>query len=86
MIYKNTSIIQKTFHGITFQPGEIKEVPGYINDKSFVRVSKMPKEPPKRNDSAKSTSSTEASKREASKEEPKTNKKEDKVNGSNSDQ
>lgn len=77
MIYKNTSTIQKTFHGVTFKPGDIKEVPGYINDRGFVRVAELPKEPPKRKESAKSTSSKEE------KEQPET-KKEDVVNGSDS--
>lgn len=86
MLYKNTSSIQKTFHGVTFQPGEIKEVPGYINDKRFVRVAEMPKEPPKRVDSAKSTTSKqEQPKKDPVKEEPKNNKKEEPVNGTNSD-
>lgn len=35
MFYKNISSATKTFYGVTFNPGEIKEVPGYINDKSF---------------------------------------------------
>lgn len=36
MFYKNTSCFAKTFYGVTFQPGETKEVSGYINDKFFV--------------------------------------------------
>lgn len=36
MFYKNTSCFAKTFYGVTFQPGETKEVSGYINDKFFI--------------------------------------------------
>ena len=36
--YMNASITSKTFYGVTFQPGESKDVPGYINDISMVRV------------------------------------------------
>ncbi len=47
LVYKNISKVTKTFHGVTFRPGEIKEVSGYINSKYFVRYPSMPKEPPK---------------------------------------
>ena len=48
MFYKNNSFVTKTFYGITFRPGDIKEVPGYINDKKFdVVAAPKPKEPPK---------------------------------------
>lgn len=58
MFYKNVSTVPKTFQGVRFNPGEVKEVSGYINDKFFVRVSSLPKdpipkEPPKRVASAK---------------------------------
>lgn len=46
--YKNTSLATKTFYGVTFKPGEVKEVPGYINDDRLVRVESVPEEPPKR--------------------------------------
>ena len=36
MFYKNTSCFAKTFYGVIFQPGETKEVSGYINNKFFV--------------------------------------------------
>lgn len=36
--YKNISYSAKTFYGVKFEPGEIKEVPGYINDAKMVRV------------------------------------------------
>lgn len=38
MKYKNTSYTEATFYGITFKPGEIKDVPGYINNPHFIRV------------------------------------------------
>ena len=48
MFYKNNSFVAKTFYGVTFQPGEIKDVPGYVNDKDFKRVaSPVKQEPPK---------------------------------------
>lgn len=36
MIYKNVSNIVKTFYGVTFQPGDEHDVPGYINCPGFV--------------------------------------------------
>lgn len=48
LAYKNLSNTTKTFYGVTFKPGEIKEVPGYINVNCFVKVDSVPKEPPKR--------------------------------------
>lgn len=47
MIYKNNSITTKTFYGITFKPGDIKFVPGYINNKGFIQIKSVPKELPK---------------------------------------
>lgn len=41
--YKNLSLATKTFYGVTFKPGEEKDVPGFINDLKFVRVSKKSK-------------------------------------------
>ena len=38
MIYKNISCIEKTFHGVRFKPGEIREVDGYINDVQMIRI------------------------------------------------
>ena len=40
MFYKNTSMKPKTFHGVTFKPGEAKDVSKYINDPTFIRVNK----------------------------------------------
>ncbi len=47
LFYTNRSSITKTFHGVTFRPGETKEVSGIINDSTFVHSS-MRQEPPKR--------------------------------------
>ena len=38
MYYKNLASFEKTFYGVTFKPGEIKEVPGFINDKQLIVV------------------------------------------------
>lgn len=46
-IYRNNSHTTKTFHGVTFKPGDTKECPGYINNKYFVRMKSMPQELPK---------------------------------------
>lgn len=47
MLYKNTSFTTQTFYGVEFNPGEIKEVPGYINSPNFIKILEPPKEPPK---------------------------------------
>lgn len=39
--YKNISRSVKTFYGVSFAPGEIKEVPGRINSKHFI-TAKLP--------------------------------------------
>ena len=36
MLYKNISHSVKTFYGVTFKPGEIKEVPGFINNNKMI--------------------------------------------------
>ena len=46
LIYRNTSGTKKTFYGVTFKPGDVKEVKGFINSPGFVRVPSKPKEPP----------------------------------------
>lgn len=45
--YKNLSLATKTFYGVTFKPGDEKDVPGYINAPKFIRISKIevPKKP-----------------------------------------
>ena len=40
MFYKNISYSDKTFYGVTFKPGEVAEVPGYINDMQMIVVPK----------------------------------------------
>lgn len=67
MFYTNGSAITKTFHGVTFQPGETKEVFGYINDPYFYISSKR-QEPPKREGRNTSISENAASKKESKKE------------------
>ena len=62
--YRNTSSATKTFYGVTFNPGEVKAVSGYINNDKFVKVdaSELPVKPvekPKtKADPAKSTNKT----------------------------
>lgn len=41
MIYKNLGYTTRTFHGVTFNPGDTKEVNGYINAKEFIAVDKL---------------------------------------------
>lgn len=41
MYYKNVSYSEKTFYGVTFRPGETKEVDQYINNKFMVLVDKV---------------------------------------------
>jgi hypothetical protein len=36
--YKNIGCSTKTFYGVTFNPGDIKEVPGYINSQGMARI------------------------------------------------
>ena len=36
--YKNISYSAKTFYGVKFEPGEIKEVPGYITARGMIRI------------------------------------------------
>lgn len=38
MFYKNCSCTVKTFYGVTFKPGETKQVDSIINDKWLVPV------------------------------------------------
>ena len=57
MFYTNGSAVTKTFHGVTFKPGETKEVFGAINDPTFVHSS-IRQEPPKRVVRSRSKSET----------------------------
>ena len=65
MFYTNRSLVTKTFHGVTFRPGETKEVFGNINDPKMV-LSSTRQEPPKRGrrSNAKSEAKTEVVKQE----------------------
>lgn len=36
MVYKNISSSTKIFYGVTFKPGDIREVPGYVNDRHMI--------------------------------------------------
>lgn len=36
--YKNISFSAKTFYGVKFEPGDTKEVPGFIDSPSMIRV------------------------------------------------
>ena len=38
--YKNIGCSTKTFYGVTFKPGDIKEVSGYINSQGMARIFK----------------------------------------------
>ena len=42
MIYQNLSGVTKTFHGVTFEPNDVKEVSGYISSPNFIPVAKLP--------------------------------------------
>ena len=69
MIYRNNSSVTKTFYGVVFHPGDVKAVPGYINDLYFVPVKSMPKEPPKRVESVQKSESQPLSKKPTVKKE-----------------
>ena len=38
MKYVNNSYATKTFYGVEFKPGDVKDVPGYINADGFFRA------------------------------------------------
>lgn len=62
MFYKNISNYTKVFYGITFKPGHIEEVPGYVNDSDFVKVTEKDykdQSSTKKSESTKVTSKTE---------------------------
>jgi hypothetical protein len=40
--YKNVSTQPLIFYGVTFNPNDIKEVPGYINHVKMIRVKEVP--------------------------------------------
>lgn len=51
MYYKNISNSVKTFYGVEFKPGSVKEVPGFITDRHMI-VTDMLKEPAKQKPSS----------------------------------
>ena len=55
MYYKNVSVSVKTFYGVTFKPGEIKEVKDYINNKFMIPVSEKESKKVAKVNSANST-------------------------------
>lgn len=61
MIYKNISYTSKTFYGVTFKPGETKQVDGIINDAKMIRVDSLPKEPPASSNKTKPVASKPSS-------------------------
>ena len=67
MFYTNRSSVTKTFHGVTFRPGDTKEVFGVINDPKMA-LSSTRQEPPKR---GRRSSSKPEPKASVVKEEPK---------------
>lgn len=77
MRYKNTSLAKKTFWSVTFKAGETKEVSGFINDPTFIR---MPDTAPvSKQEVAKPATNTQSSKKveqakpESKPEQPVTN-------------
>ena len=67
MFYKNISYSEKTYYGVTFKPGETKEVKDFINHKLMIRV-----DDPVINSSDKQQKpSPEQPKKETQKEQPK---------------
>jgi len=86
MFYKNIGNFPKTFHGITFNPGDIKESPHYINDISMI-ITEKPKEqtaPITKPSKSSSKQDTKASK-EAKVDAPEDNSKGGNDNGTDHD-
>lgn len=90
MFYRNISNATKTFYGITFNPGDEKEVPGYINTGDFIAIAPPEKPVPvaaKATPAKKEQEKVEPAKVEPEKKEPvknttqKTEKKEETVDG-----
>ena len=44
--YQNIGASTKTFYGVTFKPGDIHQVSGFINNKYFIRVKPPVEEKP----------------------------------------
>ena len=82
MYYKNVSFSVKTFHGVTFKPGETKEVDKYINSKFMVLVSedeckkvavKQPEKPDVKETSTENAPQSNVKQQKPSSEKPKKN-------------
>lgn len=71
MFYKNISLSAKTFYGIEFKPGQVKEVPGYISSPGMIAAIK-PVEPPKPKKSIEQVSTTPIESKKQSKHEEET--------------
>ena len=85
MYYKNLSHSTKTFYGVEFKPGEIKEVASYINHKDFIIVAapaKVEKVEPAPVKASKKAHSVE----EPAEEIKEPNNKEEKLDGTDSNQ
>lgn len=65
MYYLNNSHATRIFQGVTFRPGEIAEVPTWINDPAMIRVTAPAKPAPAK--STKSTKSTTSAAKSATK-------------------
>lgn len=88
MKYQSLSLVTKSFYGVKFEPGSIHDVPGYINDKRFRRLSEeeakqltAPKQVTKSKPAESTTSESKRSPKKEVETETTTNKKEDNVNG-----
>ena len=64
MFYKNISYSEKTFYGVTFQPGEVAEVPGYVNDLQMIVVPKPSKKQTTASDNAPAVTSKKDDKKD----------------------
>lgn len=84
-VYKNISNVDQTFYGVKFKPGEVKEVPGWINSGSVVRcnesdIKKPTKvEPKKSEEKPKDVQPAKKSKDEEAKTDDKKEVKDNKI-------
>lgn len=69
MFYKNVSYSDKTFYGVTFKPGEVAEVPGYVNDLYMIIAPKPSKKQTVASD-APAVTSKKDDKKDGKKEAP----------------
>ncbi len=80
MFYKNLSHSAKTFHGVTFKPGEVKEVDAFINSLFMVPV-EAPKQKPEKKEEKKETKKVISEEQVISSKCSDNDNKEDKQNG-----